>query len=157
MREVIDRKTLFVSDGGGTLDFVSDDGEVLASVAVPAGRVSALPYLDLVPLGATLQVASGVAVIRPPHRIGIQKYGDGSHDSGANPDYRPTAASRMEKEMRLTLSRIQNSEKRVDAKLKALSKIDRVPDAPAVVDPIEKAPITPDPVEQTPEVKPTDG
>lgn len=152
MRE-FDRKSLLVSDGGGKLDIVSADGELLACVAVPAGRVPVLPYLDLVPEGATLQVASGVAVIRPPHRIGIQKYGNGSHDSGANPDYRPTASSRLEKEMRLTLSRIQHSEKRVDAKLKALSKVERVPDAPAEV--IETP--APAPVEQTPEVVNTDG
>lgn len=126
----IDKNTLFVSDGGGTLDYVSADGEVLASVAVPAGRVAALPYLDLLPEGASLQVASGVAVMRRPHRIGIQPYGAASHDSGANPDYRPTSSSRLEKEMRLAMRRMQASETRLDAKLRALSAIERVPDAP---------------------------
>lgn len=154
MRDMIDRKTLFVSDGGGKLDIVSHDGELLASMAIPAGRVAAMPYLALVPGGATAEPV-GVAVMRPLHRIGIQKYGDGSHDSGANPDFRPTASSRLEREMRLTLSRIQTSEKRVDAKLKALTKIERVPDAPKEVEVIEKEPApTPAPA---PEVEKTDG
>lgn len=152
----IDRKTLLVSDGGGHLDIVSGDGEVLASVAVPAGQVSVLPYLDLVPEGASLQVASGIAVIRKPHRVCIQAYGDGSHDSGANPDYRPTSASRMEREMRLTMARMQAQESRVVAKLRALAKVERVPDAPAADDVIEPEPASPSP-KQPSQAKSADG
>lgn len=127
---MIDRKTLFVSDGGGKLDIVGDEGELLASIALPAGQVPALPYLELVPTGASLQVSEGVATLRKRHRIGIQPYGAGSHDSGANPDYQPTSASRMEREMRVMMARLQSSEKRVDAKLAALSKVERIPQAP---------------------------
>lgn len=151
----MDAKTLFVSDGGGQLDIVAADGEVLAAVAVPAGRVHALPYLSLLPHGATLQPTSGIAVIRLPHRVGIQRYGAGSHDSGANPDYRPTTATRMEREMRLTMRRLQASESRVNAKLRALEKIEHVPDAPASGEVIE-APEPAAKVEQA-EAKSQDG
>lgn len=152
---MIDRKTLFVSDGGGKLDIVSQDGELLASIALPAGQVPALPYLDLVPPGATLQVSEGVATLRKRHRIGIQPYGAGSHDSGANPDYQPTSASRMEREMRVMMARLQSSEKRVDAKLRALSKVERVPDAAAPT-PEPEVIATPEP-EAKPEAKHADG
>lgn len=150
---IINRKTLLVSDKGGKLDIVSEDGELLASVAVPAGQVSALPYLDLVPIGASLQVSEGLALIQRPHRIGIQRYGDGSHDSGANPDYRPTSASRFEREMRVTINRLQAQERRVDARLKALSAVERIPIAPAEVEVIEQQAE----LEAKPEPKPADG
>lgn len=147
------RKTRFISDGGGKLDIVSAEGELLAAVTVPAGIVSALPYAALVPAGGRLEVAEGLAVYEPPHRVGIQRYGEGSHDSGANPDYRPTASSRLEREMRQMLSRVQASEKRQLAREKALARIERVPDAPAEV--IETP--APAPVEEKPEVAKTDG
>lgn len=123
----LDRKSLLVSDGGGVLEVVTADGEVLAALTVPAGRVRAAGYLDLVPEGATLKVASGLAVVQPRSRIGIQKYGEGSHDSGANPDFRPTSASRMEREMRLTLSRMQAATSRVEARERQLAKIEHIP------------------------------
>lgn len=151
---MIDRKTLFVSDGGGKLDMVSEDGELLASIALPAGQVPALPYLELVPPGATLQVSEGVSTLRKRHRIGIQPYGAGSHDSGANPDYRPTSASRMEREMRVMMSRVQSSEKRVEAKLAALSRIERIPQAPDPAPELEGFE-TPKP-DIKPEAKPVD-
>lgn len=143
----INRKALLVSATGGKLDIVNDDGELLASVAVPAGKVPVLPYLELVPEGAELQVSEGLALFEPRHRIGIQPYGPGSHDSGANPDFRPTSASRFEREMRTTLARLQAHEQRVDAKLRALSTIERVPHAPGTGDVIEKP-------EPQPEAKP---
>lgn len=152
---MIDRKTLFVSDGGGKLDIVSEEGELLASIALPPGQVPALPYLDLVPPGATLQVSEGVATLRKRHRIGIQPYGPGSHDSGANPDYQPTSASRMEREMRVMMSRLQASEKRVDAKMRALAKVERVPDATAAA--TEPEVIEPQQPVAQPEAQPADG
>lgn len=151
MRE-FDNKTLLVGDGNGKVEIVSDDGEVLASISVPAGQVPVLPYLALVPPGARLEVVDGLAVIQKPHRIGIQAYGDGSHDSGANPDYKPTASTRFEREMRLTMARLQAHESRVEAKLKALERVERVPEAPPAVEPVkpkgetaqdEKAPVEP--------------
>lgn len=151
----MDAKTVFVSDGGGQLDIVAADGEVLMSVAVPPGRVRALPYRELLPDGATLQPSSGVAVIQLPHRIGIQSYGARAFDSGANPDYRPTAATRMEREMRLAMRRLQASESRVDAKLRALSKVERIPDAPAPA-PVEVIE-TPEPAPVKAEEKAADG
>lgn len=145
----LDRKSLLLSDGGGVLEVVTADGEVLAAVTVPAGRVRAAGYFDLVPPGASLQVASGLAVVQPRCRIGVQRYGDGSHDTGANPDFRPTSSSRMEREMRLTLNRMQAATARVEARERQLAKVERVPRAP---DPVaDDAPViepTPAPVEK---------
>ena len=149
MREIT-RNTVFVSTGGGTLDFVSEDGELLMSVAVPPGRVRATRYLDLVPEGARIEVGEGLVAFQPPHRIGVQPYGEGSHDSGANPDFRPTSASRLEREMRVTLNRMRAATDRVEARERALARVERIPKArdpePVdVVDPVEPGPVEPEP------------
>lgn len=138
----LNAKSVIVSAKGGTLDYVStNDGELLFSVAVPAGRVSAREYLELLPPGVEIQVADGLAVINRSW-YGVQPYGAGSHDTGANPDFAPTSASRMEKEMRLTLNKMQAATARIEAREKALSLIERVPQAPA---PAAKAEAKPEP------------
>lgn len=129
MTSDITRESVFLSAKGGSLDFVLE-GEIIASVAVPAGRVSAAEYVDLLPFGAELHVADGLAVVQPRRLGGRQPYGDGSHDSGANPDYRPTSSTRLEMEMRLTLRQMQAQAKRIEARERALQSIERVPSAP---------------------------
>lgn len=131
----INRKSVLVSAAGGSLDFVAGDGEVLASVPVPAGRTCAADYFDLVPEGASIEVGAGVTVLQPRSSVGIQSYGAGSHDSGANPDFQPTSASRMEREMRLTMARMQAATARVEARERALAQVERMSKAPAEADP----------------------
>lgn len=127
----INSRSFLVSAKGGTLDYVAPGGEVLFSVAVPPGRVSAREFLDLVPEGCQIEVADGLAVVNPRSGYGVQSYGPGSHDSGANPDYKPTSASRFEYEMRLTLNKIQAQSARLEARERALASIERMPTAPA--------------------------
>lgn len=143
-------KSVFISAAGGQVDYISEDGEVLGSIAVPPGRIPALSFVELCPEGASVQLSDGLTVAQLPSRVGIQPYGEGSHDSGANPDYRPTSASRFEREMRVGLARLQANEKRVEAKIRALSSIERVPMAP-VTDPEPG-----DVIEPASEVKPAD-
>lgn len=131
----INRNSVLFSAAGGSLDFVSGDGEVLASVPVPAGRTRAAEYLDLVPEGASIEVGAGVTVLQPRLSVGIQPYGGGSHDSGANPDFQPTLASRMEREMRLTMARMQAATARVEARERALAQVERMPKAPVEREP----------------------
>lgn len=143
----INSRSFLVSSQGGTLDYVAPDGEILFSVAVPPGRVTAREYLDLVPEGCGVEVSSGLAVVNPRHGYGVQSYGPGSHDSGANPDFRPTSASRFENEMRLTLSKIQAQTARLEARERALASIERMPRAPAPAtepDPVLE-PVQPEP------------
>lgn len=142
----INRNSVLVSSAGGVLSIISGDGEYIAEVAIPAGRVSAGDYLDLVPEGGHLAASPTLTVIQRRHRVGIQPYGPGATDSAANPDFRPTSASRLEREMRVQLSRMQAVTKRVEAREKALAAIQRVPDAPApasapdepVIEPVEE-------------------
>lgn len=131
MTSEINRESVFLSAHGGTLDFVQD-GEILASVAVPAGRVAAAEYVDLLPFGAEIQVADGLAVVQPRRLGGRQAYGEGSHDTGANPDFVPTSANRFETEMRLQMRKLQADQRRVDARAAQLEKLREqlIPQAP---------------------------
>jgi len=138
MAQEINSSSIFLSASGGVLDFVAPDGELLASVAVPPGRVAARDYLELLPLGAAVEVSKGLAVVDPRSWLGVQHYGEGSHDSGANPDFRPTSASRNEREMRLTLARMQAVTARAEARERALRSIERIP-APAAAAPAAAA------------------
>lgn len=138
--EYISRKAMFVSAGGGVLDYVSPEGEVLRSVAIPAGSVPALQYVALCPPGAQMQ-PDGFEVVNPPSAAGIQRYGAGSHDTGANPDFRPLGnAEKLQREMLLTMRKMQASAARLEAREKALSSIERVPPAP-----VESVPPAPAP------------
>lgn len=139
--------SVFVSASGGVLDFVSEDGELVLAVAIPPGRVRASEYLSLCPPGCQPEISEGVALVEPRAWGERQKYGPGSHDSGANPDFRPTSATRLEKEMRFTLSRMQAATSRVEARERALARIERMPTRPAPVEP-EVAVIEPE--EETP-------
>lgn len=132
MTSEINRESVFLSAHGGTLDFVQD-GEILASVAVPAGRVSAAEYVDLLPFGAEIQVAEGLAVVQPRRLGGRQPYGEGSHDTGANPDFVPTSANRFEMEMRQQMRLLQADNRRVLARAAQAEKLleGMVPQAPA--------------------------
>lgn len=107
MSNVTHRDTL-VSKKGGTLDFVRD-GEVLVSIDIPPGTHSAREYAKLLPEGAEMQASGGLVALRPASRIFVEPYGPGATDSGANPDFQPTSASRLERQMRLTLARPHDS------------------------------------------------
>ncbi len=127
----INPKTLIVSANGGTIDYILPDGEVAFSVAVPPGKVLASEYLDLCPDGAQMVPAtSGLVLVQPKTRLSIQPH-DCCNDTGANPDYQPSSADRMQREMRLMLANMQADQRRLDARMAALAQIERIPDAPA--------------------------
>ena len=130
MNSEITAQTVLFSEAGGSLDVVHD-GEVMATIWVPPGRVSATDYLDFVPQGAELQVGRDLVALQPRSRSGIQPFGKGSHDSGANPDFKPTSASRVEREMRLMMSKMQAQSAHFEALQLALDKVERIPNAPA--------------------------
>lgn len=133
----IKANSFLVSATGGSLDYVAPDGEVLFSVEVPPGRVPASQYLQLLPDHCDLQVADGLVVVEPRSLIAIQPFGDGSHDTGANPDFQPTSASRFEMEMRLTLNKLQQQSERIEARERALAMVERIPNAPAPASAVE--------------------
>lgn len=124
-------RSSFVSAKGGVLDFVSPDGEILLSVSVPPGIVPAREYLELCPDGAEVQLSKGLAVVAPRKGYGVQTH-DKRCDSGANPDFQPTSADRLQRQMRMMVNQVQAQSKALDARMKAFEKVQRVPAADSV-------------------------
>ncbi|VDC31844.1 hypothetical protein [Pseudogemmobacter humi] len=145
----INRKAVFLSVDGGRIDFVSDEGELMASVAIPPGRVDAAPYLDLNICGCTPQVL-GVAVVNPPSAYGRQA--PYPVESGANPDFQPTPVSALEGETRLMLRKLQMQSKRLDARMAAMQSVEHIPtrEADPVIEPVEAVEPAPAPVPEKP-------
>ena len=126
----ISQNASIVSAKGGAIEYVTEAGEVLLAVAVPAGVVPVRQYLDLCPDGAQVVLSDGLVVLEPRSGYGAIPYGEGAFDSGANPDYQPSDADRMQREMRLTLSRMQQATRRMEARAEALELVERIPTAP---------------------------
>lgn len=116
----LNRKDTLVSVDGGRVDFLID-GEVVGSLPIPPGKTPARDLLSLVSPGMVLSPLGDISVVGARSWDGRQPYGRGSHDSGANPDFRPTSATRMERELRGTLARVQSLEKRLSARERALA------------------------------------
>lgn len=124
-------KTTLVSAHGGILDYVEKKtGEVLFSVGVPAGRFSAGEYLDLCPEGVEVQIAEGLVAVQPKGGYALQQPHNLT-DSGANPDYHPTSADRLQRQMQHNISVMASNQKALEAKVRALAAVERVPTAPA--------------------------
>lgn len=128
------RTDFLVSASGGTIAY-SVEGEVLFAVAVPPGRVPAAEYFDMIPGDGNgeAHLSEGLVALAPRSIGGIQPYGPGSHETGANPDFQPTSATRFEREMRVMVAKLQADTSRVAARQRALDAVERVPQAPAPV------------------------
>lgn len=125
----IPANAILLSADGGSLDMIRD-GELLASIAIPSGRVLIADYMGLLPDGAWYETTT-LAVVQPRSLISSQTFGEAAFASGANPDFRPTTASRFEVETRQMISGMLANQRGLEAKLRAYSSIERVPDNPA--------------------------
>lgn len=129
----INSKTILVSAHGGSLDYINkEDGEVSFSIAVPPGKFRAGEYLDLCPDGHEVQIAEGLVALQPKVMASIVP-AQTEVESGANPDFQPTSADRLQRQMALTMRQMVADQKTLNAKLQALSQIERIPAAPAPV------------------------
>ena len=116
-----------VSAHGGTLDYVDADGQLLFSVAVPAGVRLAREYLDLAPDGVAVEIAEGDLVAIAPRSWSSIQPAQTEVESGANPDFQPTSADRLQRQMRHTLAVMQADQKTLNARLERLAAIERIP------------------------------
>jgi hypothetical protein len=126
----MDPRSTLVAHGPAKLDVVRD-GEILFAIDLAPGIHRVRPLLATLPRGCEFQASDNLVVIDPPLGYGVQPYGKGSHESGANPDFQPTSASRLEKQMRVAVAHMQAATKRLDAREKALASVERIPTAPA--------------------------
>lgn len=121
----MNRNSFLLSGNGGVFHAVSPDGEFLFSVAVPPGKVSASEYLDLLPEGCEVKV-EGLTVVSPRVLGGVFAP-EALYESGANPDFQPTSASRLEVEMRQQIQQAQLLNRTLSARMAALSSVEAMP------------------------------
>jgi hypothetical protein len=133
-----------VSAHGGTLDYVDQDGQLLFSVAVPAGVRLAREYLDLAPDGVSVEVAEGDLVAIAPRSWSSIQPAQTEVESGANPDFQPTSADRLQRQMRHTMAQMQSETRSLNARIERLAAIERIPTAP-VVEPVVIEPLAVEP------------
>ena len=126
---IMNRKAFFVSLSGGLVRYLAD-GELLFEVAVPPGRVSVAEYVDMWPDGASVEY-SGVTLLEP-RLLGGVSFAAGRTESGANPDFVPTPASRYEVEMKKQIDEAKLLNRTMRARMNALANVDFVPDAAAL-------------------------
>lgn len=127
----VTRSTVFMSALGGVLNVIDQFGEVVGTIPVQPGRTRALSILPFVPDGCTLEPASGdVQAVTPAPRIAVIRT-EGHTESAANPDWEPSSAERMQREMRelLQWKRQTQAAKAKRARLKAALAIEAMPEA----------------------------
>lgn len=126
----MDPRSTLIAEKPCVIGVISADGEHLFNIPVASGVHPARDVLALLPPGCKFDDDAPIIVIDPPCGVGIQPFGKGSHESGANPDFQPTSASRLETQMRLAVAQMQATTARLDAREKALAKVERIPTAP---------------------------
>lgn len=119
----------------------TDTGEVVHAIPVDRGMHDAAPLLDLVGFGQGYALPDGASFVYPPLRSGLQEHPEATQ-SGANPDYQPTSADKFERMMRQTMRKLQAEQRVLDARLKALDGVEKMPR--------NKAQADPDPVVESP-------
>jgi hypothetical protein len=136
-------KAMLCSVKGGRVDFLSYDGEHLASLPVPPGVWPASKFLDLLPDGASAVLDGDITQMLPKSGYGAVPRRHTDYESAANPDFSPSSAAHQEARMRLMVNNMvaEISAVQVEKRLAALGSIERMPTAKLEADPdlIEKS------------------
>lgn len=134
MRERITKGSVFVAPkGGGYINLVTDDGEVLVTFPLEAGEHGAARYLRYEAPDRFLVPAPEVVVLEPANRLLTDHFGEAAFESAANPHFRVTDAMRQAREMEQRLRRVEALETslRHQARAMARAKADPPPATPA--------------------------
>lgn len=119
-RNELRNATILVA-GDAIVSAISADGQLLWSEGLPLGSHKAAQFLPRMAEGDTLEVeGAATPMMRGTDRARRVKYGDGSHDSGANPHFVVTSASRHQRELERQLKVITDRSDKLDRRLAAL-------------------------------------
>lgn len=127
----------FVSAKGGTLDFLTEDGELLMQVAVPPGRVGVREYLELCPQGAEVQISKGLVAVPPKGGYGVQVHPE-AHETAADPDWQPTSADPMQRKLMMVVDKLARDNASLNRKVAALDAARANPVQPAPTETTEE-------------------
>lgn len=114
--------TVIVAKADAMVSCVSPDGEILWTEGLKAGRYAARQWQELMHPTDTLELeGSCTAFIAGVGRVSRQSFGEGSHESGANPDFHVTSATRAQRELERTMSLLTSKTDRLDRQLATLN------------------------------------
>lgn len=141
---------------------ISEDGELIFKRGFPAGDhkllglAHSMAETDLLEFGPDCEV-----FVKLPRVLRVP-YGKGATDSGANPDFQVTSASRNAREMQRTLSLLNLKMDTLDRRAAAMSAMERrkekaiekntdfYPQDPDPVQLVDDGDFTPEPSKETP-------
>lgn len=124
MQEINRNSVIVAGPQGGSLDLVSEDGEILAVFPVEPGRSKGTRWLDLVGPGQELQASDGIVVLEPSHRIRLMTFGEEAFTSAANPNFQVTNAMRQSRELDRRLRKLEVAQSRVLAREAILDRVE---------------------------------
>lgn len=126
---VVTVNDFFVSAEGVIIDYLDDNtGETLRSVAIPPGRVSARPYVEMCPKGASID--GSFDLWSPASAVFVSDAGVDRYLTDANPDYQPSSADLEARKMALTIAKMQAEQQGIMKQMRALARIETIPQAP---------------------------
>jgi hypothetical protein len=121
-RNEMKNSTLMVATTGATLSGVSPDGEILWTEGLVIGRHRVSQWLPFLGPKDTLTVDGDATMLSPTvTRLKSMPYGEGSRNSGANPDFQVTSASRHERELGLMMKRMASNSDKLEKRLAYLN------------------------------------
>lgn len=123
------RLARFASASGGTLSAITPEGELLLDVAVPPGIVHASPFIDLLPDGSEWALSDGLSVVEPRSGYAVQE-APGMFNSAANPDFAPSSADSLQREMLVQLNRMKAATRTAERYSAAAAQLERIPQGP---------------------------
>lgn len=96
---------------------LTQDGEIKFKRGFPAGLHQIGHLVQFMDQYDQLDFEDGCDVFVKPHRLERVAYGEGASDSGANPDFTVTSASRTAREMALLMEGLTAKSKAMDRRL----------------------------------------
>lgn len=123
-KEQVNRTTFVVAEQGAQALCLTPDGEVQWELGMSQGLHRGAELVPLMGVGCSLELSGAVAPVTLSRgRVESQPYGEGATETGANPDFRVTTASRAERELARLVTGLQMKTKHLDGKLAALESV----------------------------------
>ncbi len=119
------RSVLLVGLNGGEVSVISADGEIIATEGVTAGRHKCSSWVPFMSNEGDELSFSGDVVPMVPNggRVRPMAYGPGQFESGANPDFVVTSADRMARELDHKIRGLDQTAKKVEARIAQLNNL----------------------------------
>ena len=139
----ITRNMIVAAPNGGELHVVNEDGEVVQSFAVEAGRHRASFWYDLIGPDEVLTPGDGVTCFSGrPARSGFTVIQHPDHyRSDANPDFQPLGqAEKLVQRMEQALRHMSAQNKANAARIAAALRLEAIPVAPAAAPAVQDEP-----------------